>query len=169
MVDSGLGPDAGYAPVLQGARAVDLFTMTLDELSVAHERTIAASPRGLTAVSPTSIPPEIVRVLADYDAGRVPDRAAERSAVKAALAALVDRAPGRSVEVRVPPHAAVQAVAGLTHRRGTPSAVVETDARTWLGLATGRLGWQDAVESGAVHASGNRSDLSPLLPLFTAL
>lgn len=88
-----------------------------------------------------------------------------RAQVKASLARLQEVAPGRSVEVRIPPYAAVQAVPGLTHRRGTPSAVVETDAETWLALADGALSWDDAVASGRVHASGERSDLGPYLPL----
>ncbi len=115
-----------------------------------------------------SVPEVIATVLADYDAGRAPGRDAEKAAVKAALAALVERAPGRSVEVRVPPYAAVQAVEGTNHRRGTPSAVVEADARTWLELVTGRRAWKEAVDTGSVRASGARSDLTGLLPLFTA-
>ena len=104
-------------------------------------------------------------VLADYTAARPPDRAAEKAAVKAALAELAELVPGRSVEVRVPPYAAVQVLAGTRHRRGTPSAVVETDARTWLELALGRRRWRDAVDTGRVLASGERSDLSRWLPL----
>lgn len=88
-----------------------------------------------------------------------------RARVKASLARLQEVAPGRSVEVRIPPYAAVQAVPGLTHRRGTPAAVVETDADTWLALADGALSWSDAVASGRVRASGERSDLSVYLPL----
>ena len=88
-----------------------------------------------------------------------------RARVKASLARLQEVAPGRSVEVRIPPYAAVQAVPGLTHRRGTPSAVVETDAETWLALAEGTLSWSAAVASGRVRASGERSDLSVYLPL----
>lgn len=88
-----------------------------------------------------------------------------KAAVKASLAALQERAPGRAVEVRIPPYAAVQVVAGHTHRRGTPSAVVETDAETWLALASGELTWAEAVTSGRLIASGERSDLSPYLPL----
>lgn len=109
--------------------------------------------------------PQVEAVLAAYEAGEVPSRDAEKAAVRTLLDALVAVAPGRSVEVRIPPYAAVQAVAGVTHRRGTPSAVVETDARTWVELATGRLAWADAVARGAVRASGERSDLSPYLPL----
>jgi hypothetical protein len=81
------------------------------------------------------------------------------------LALLETRAPGRSVEVRVPPYAAVQCVEGVRHTRGTPPAVVETDAPTWVALATGELSWAAAVEAGRVRASGERTDLSPYLPL----
>ena len=100
-----------------------------------------------------------------WDSGGTPDRLEVKAAVKASLAAIVDVAPGRAVEVRVPPFAAVQAVEGTRHRRGTPPAVVECEARTWLGLATGRLAWADAVADGRVRASGERSDLSAYLPL----
>ena len=61
--------------------------------------------------------------------------------------------------------AAVQAIPGVRHRRGTPPAVVETDPATWLALALGELPWQQAVASGAVRASGERSDLGSYLPL----
>ncbi len=88
-----------------------------------------------------------------------------RLLVKHALAVLQRRAPGAAVEVRVPPFAAVQVVGGTTHKRGTPPAVVETDAETWVALAFGDLAWADAVAQGRVVASGERSDLSDLLPL----
>ncbi len=90
-----------------------------------------------------------------------------RAAVKASLAAFQQVAPGRAVEIRIPPYAAVQAVPGHTHRRGTPAAVVETDADTWLALCDGRLSWADAVSQGRVRASGERSDLGIWLPLAT--
>jgi uncharacterized protein (TIGR03083 family) len=83
---------------------------------------------------------------------------------------LADRHPGRSVEVRVPPYAAVQCAIGdpgPTHTRGTPPNVVETDPLTFLRLATGRLGWSEAVADGSVHASGLRANLSPVLPLLS--
>jgi Bacterial SCP ortholog len=79
---------------------------------------------------------------------------------------LADRAPGRAVEVRVPPYAAVQCIEGPRHTRGTPSNVVETDPLTWLALATGRSGWAQAVATGKVRASGPRADLSAWLPLL---
>lgn len=93
------------------------------------------------------------------------DRAALKAAVKASLARLQELAPGRSVEVRIPPFAAVQVVEGSTHRRGTPSAVVETDAQTWLALCDGSLTWAQALATGRLLASGERSDLSTYLPL----
>ena len=88
-----------------------------------------------------------------------------RAAIKESLARFQQVAPGRAVEIRIPPYAAVQAVPGHTHRRGTPAAVVETDAETWLALCDGRLGWAEAVADGRVRASGERSDLGGWLPL----
>jgi len=81
------------------------------------------------------------------------------------LAVLAERAPGKSVEVRVPPYAAAQVVPGVRHTRGTPPAVVETDADTWIALATGELTWTEAESAGRIRASGERADLSHLLPL----
>lgn len=82
------------------------------------------------------------------------------------MAVLAERAPGRSVEVRVPPYAAVQAIPGVRHTRGTPPAVVETDVETWLALATGELAWVEAVAQGRIQASGERADLTAYLPLL---
>ncbi len=90
----------------------------------------------------------------------------QRAAVKESLAALAELAPGRTVEVRVPPFGAVQCVAGPRHTRGTPPNVVETDARTWLALATGRVDWATAVANGALVASGGRAaEIARHLPL----
>lgn len=88
-------------------------------------------------------------------------------AVRVLAAALAAKAPGRSVELRVPPYAAVQVVGGPTHTRGTPGNVVECDAVTWLELATGRLAWSAAVSAGRLAASGERADLSALLPVLS--
>ena len=85
--------------------------------------------------------------------------------VRRTLGLLQQKAPGHSVEVRVPPYAAVQAVEGGRHTRGTPRAVVETDPETWIALATGDLTWAEAVDTGRVRASGERTDLSAYLPL----
>jgi hypothetical protein len=95
-----------------------------------------------------------------------PSRPALAKAVRLSLRTLAQVAPGRSVEVRVPPFAAVQCVEGPRHTRGTPPNVVETDPRTWLELATGSLEWMDALASGRVTASGNRADISGSLPLL---
>jgi len=109
-------------------------------------------------------PSEFAAVRERLEAG-CDDRADLKAATKHLLALLVERAPGRSVEVRVPPYAAVQCISGARHTRGTPPAVVETDPRTWLALATGAQTWADAVHAGRVRASGERSDLSEWLPL----
>ncbi|WP_193312871.1 sterol carrier family protein [Georgenia subflava] len=90
-----------------------------------------------------------------------------RTAVRFTLEELAVSSPGNSVEVRVPPAGAVQAIAGPRHTRGTPPNVVETDQATWLALATGILTWDDAVAAGRVTASGTRADLSTVLPLVT--
>lgn len=109
---------------------------------------------------------------------RIPDDAG-RAAVRAALAdgsdratasryllqVLGDVAPGNTVEVRVPPFGAAQVVAGPRHTRGTPPNVVETDAATWIALATGSVGWDEAVADARVAASGSRADLRAWLPL----
>ena len=114
----------------------------------------------------SAIPEVITEVLDLFARGEEPPADRLKMAVKASLAALVQAAPGRSVEVRIPPYAAVQVIPGPTHRRGTPSAVVETDARTWLELCVGLRDWQGAVN--LVRASGERSDLSLWLPIYEA-
>jgi putative sterol carrier protein len=81
------------------------------------------------------------------------------------LQVLAETAEGNTVEVRVPPFGAVQAIEGPRHTRGTPPNVIETDATTWLALATGELGWAEAVGTGRVSASGQRADLTAYLPL----
>jgi hypothetical protein len=87
-------------------------------------------------------------------------------AVRHTLELIAEDHPGHAVELRVPPYGAVQAFEGVRHTRGTPPAVVETDAATWLALAVGDLTWHDAVTSGRVSASGERSDLTEVLPLL---
>ncbi len=101
---------------------------------------------------------------ADPDAG---ERATVASAVRYSLEELAERAPGHTVEVRVPPYGVTQCLAGPRHTRGTPPNVVETDARTWLELVTGALTWADAVGAARVQASGERADLTAVLPLTT--
>lgn len=85
--------------------------------------------------------------------------------VKATLALLADKYPGKAIEVRVPPYAAVQCGDGPRHTRGTPANVIEMDAQTWLQLVDGSRSWANAYEAGLINASGVRADLSHLLPL----
>jgi hypothetical protein len=94
-----------------------------------------------------------------------PPRAVLGAAVKTTARWLAQHVPGRSVELRVPPHVAVQCIEGPRHTRGTPPNVVETDAATWLRLATGASTWDQAMAEGKVSASGNRADLTSYLPL----
>jgi len=105
-------------------------------------------------------PDAVAAALSRRAAGEA-NREDERLLVKHFLAVLSSRAPGGAVEVRVPPYAAAQVVPGVRHTRGTPPAVVEMDADTWIALATGELPWADAELS----ASGERADLSAYLPL----
>ena len=88
-------------------------------------------------------------------------------AVRFTLEELASRAPGRTLEVRVPPYGAVQCVEGPRHTRGTPPNVIETDAQTWLDLATGQVDWASGLAGGTVHASGLRATLADHLPLVT--
>lgn len=95
-----------------------------------------------------------------------PPRPVLATAVRYLLEELAEIAPGNSVEVRVPPFGATQCVAGPRHTRGTPPNVVETDPETWLGLATGALGWDEAVRDSRVLASGARAELARILPII---
>ena len=117
-------------------------------------------PRQLQPIDPD----ERARALAAWQSGAA-TRTDRRALTKHYLALLQLRAPGHSVEVRVPPYAAIQCIEGVRHTRGTPPAVVETDADTWIAVAIGDLAWADAVETGRVRASGERTDLTAYLPL----
>jgi uncharacterized protein (TIGR03083 family) len=137
--------------------------------------TVLRAGRGPTSAQDLITTRVIEVVVHSDDLSRsLPERAAVplvRPALAAATRALAEmlaaRAPGRSVEVRVPPFIAVQAIAGPRHTRGTPPNVVEADPLTWLRLATGRLSFTDAVAAGSVRASGTRADLTAHLPLLS--
>jgi len=136
----------------------------------ARERHQASPPEGTVTVVPPrkpdpNGPAAVAEVARALDQGEEPPPAALRAAARYLLQLLEAAAPGRSVEMRVPPVAAVQCVPGPRHTRGTPPNVIETDPLTWFLLATGRLGWAEAVQSGAVRASGARADVSAYLPL----
>jgi Bacterial SCP ortholog len=118
-------------------------------------------PVRLRPADPAQVDPALSRFRSGTE-----DPADLRLLTKHLLALLVARAPGGAVEVRVPPYAVAQCVAGTRHNRGTPPAVVETDAATWVALAAGDLAWHDAEAEGRLVASGERSDLSAYLPLM---
>ena len=111
-------------------------------------------------------PDSVAAVLRALDAGADPEPDDRRIAARYLLYTLAARHPGRVLEVRIPPVAAVQCLPGRVHTRGTPPNVVETDPLTWIRLATGRVTWADAVQGAQVSAGGERADLSGLLPLM---
>ena len=139
------------------------------------DRTVLHAARGpITALDWTRT--RIVELVVHCDdlSRSRPGRAAvplRRAALAIATRTLAEifaaQAPGRSVEVRVPPFVAVQAIEGPRHIRGTPPNVVETDPLTWLRLATGRIAFADAVADGSVRASGARADISAQLPVLS--
>ncbi|MCA2290056.1 hypothetical protein JF759_10525 [Mycobacterium avium] len=96
-----------------------------------------------------------------------PARDEVATAVRLTARTLAAAAPGRSVELRIPPFAAVQCIPGPAHTRGTPPNVVETEPRTWLLLVTGKLAFADARRTGALRLSGSRAgEIEHCLPLF---
>ncbi len=111
----------------------------------------------LTPADPAAVDAALARVAAGE-----PDKADLRMLTKHFLAVLEERAPGHSVEVRVPPYAAVQVIPGVRHTRGTPPAVVEMDAATWIALATGELTWPEAERDGSPSVGrASRPDALP--------
>jgi hypothetical protein len=83
-----------------------------------------------------------------------------RAQVKIILDLVKSVAPGKSVELRVPPYGAIQCVAGSNHRRGTPPNTVEMSGQTLVRLINEPSLWSPLCESGEVRASGLLSDLS---------
>jgi uncharacterized protein (TIGR03083 family) len=179
------GPAAGVVAAvtepaagdLSGPRLVSRFAAlpsASDAVRGVAPRRVVAAPRGpLTVLDWTATRLVELVVHADDLSRSLPGREPV-TLVRPALAEVcreltrifAAQVPGHSVEVRVPPFAAVQAVAGPSHTRGTPPSVVETDPVTWLRLATGRLGYAEAVTAALVKASGQRSDLGVHLPVL---
>ena len=106
-------------------------------------------------------------VVHGLDLGIEPARPALKEVVRALVQVLAERVPGHAVELRVPPYAVVQCVAGPRHTRGTPPGTVEVDPVAWLLVATGRLAWEDAVSEGRIRVRGDRADLRDHLPLLS--
>lgn len=158
------------------AAIIEAYTEQLDAATRALEDRpeVVDAPRGPLRLADFLATRAVELIVHADDLSRaLPDNApplrrnATGSAVRALADILATKAPGRSVEVRIPPYAAVQCVPGPRHTRGTPPTVIETDPVTWLRLAAGRTEWADALESAAVTASGERSDLSVYLPLLS--
>jgi uncharacterized protein (TIGR03083 family) len=141
--DAALRTDLVVPDVFHGMRALDFTVTRLVEL-VVHSDDLARAT-GVEVPLDRQAVAAVVRLLAD---------------------ALATKAPGNSVEVRIPPYAAVQCVAGPRHTRGTPPNVVETDPLTWIRLAAGRTTWARELDAAAVTASGERADLAPYLPVM---
>ena len=83
-----------------------------------------------------------------------------RVQVKKILGQIKLLAPGKSVELRVPPYGAIQCVAGSNHRRGTPPNTVEMSGQTLIRLINEPSLWSPLCDSGEVRATGMLSDLS---------
>lgn len=170
--DIGSARDREPAEILAGAyEQREATAAALADLPVTRA---VQAPRGPIGVGDYLVTRAIEMVVHADDLSRsLPDRPPvelERTALRIVTHAFTDllaaRAPGRSLELRVPPYAAVQCVEGPRHTRGTPPNVVETDPVTWIRLAAGRLTWAEAVEAAAVSANGGRADLAPWLPLL---
>ena len=138
-------------------------------MAVARRRIAPEEGRAALAAWLEANPPEAPREPAggpgSGGAAAAVSRNTLATAVRYTLEEVTARAPGNSVEVRVPPFGVTQCVAGPRHTRGTPPNVIECDAATWLAMVSGQLSWADAVDAGRVAASGLRADLSGLLPL----
>jgi hypothetical protein len=136
-------------------------------MAVARRRVKIEEGRAALAAWQTAVGPTVSETAAEPGAaaGNPPSQLKCATAVRYSLEEVTARAPGNSVEVRVPPFGVTQCVEGPRHTRGTPPNVIECDAATWLSLVTGRITWAEAVTAGRVAASGLRADLSELLPL----
>ena len=153
---------AASGKAAQRLRAAQRMRAALDEQLAALGEPAWAGPDDPEALGRASA----LAVVRALRAGLAPRPGSLRAAARYLAGLLAARSPGRAVEVRVPPYAAVQCIEGPRHTRGTPPNVVETDPVTWVRLAVGLLSWADALASGAVRASGVRADLAPYLPVL---
>ncbi|MDS1271889.1 sterol carrier family protein [Lipingzhangella sp. LS1_29] len=143
------------------ARRAQLRTVLNQQLAELH-RPAYAGPDSESALVCAA-----VRTAVDALAsGHTPERGLLRAAVRGSLAELGRRAPGSTLEVRVPPFGAAQCLEGPRHTRGTPPSVVETTPQVWLRLCSGDLDWHHAVAAREVAASGAHTDLGRVLPLY---
>ena len=168
---------------LTGAEVVAQLESAIDDLAIklqggARPSQVITTRRGPTTIEDYLATRIVELVVHTDDLNRSLPQTLPAQLHRSALArctrtlagALAGQHPGRSIEVRVPPYAAVQCAIGdpgPTHTRGTPPNIVETDPVSFLRLTTGRIGWADAVAAGTVYASGLRANLSPVLPLLS--
>ncbi len=148
-------------------RTVDFVAPALHALETFPESTVVHQATGNHSLADAAIFRVIEAVVHGLDVGIAPDPRALKLVVKELARAFADRHPGRTVEVRVPPYTAVQCLEGPRHTRGTPPNVVEAEPIAFVRLCAGRESWTDLVRTGRVTASGERSDLSTLLPLLS--
>lgn len=160
----GAGGGPGPADALRSAVAAAVAALDRVPAAAVADRVVATGG-GAMLLGEYLRTRAVDAVVCGLDLGVAPVRAALRVAVRLLTAVLAEQVPGRAVELRVPPFAAVQIVEGPRHTRGTPPNVVEADPEAFTLLATGRLAWADAVADGRVRASGERADLRSLLPV----
>jgi hypothetical protein len=82
--------------------------------------------------------------------------------VKEILNIIKELSPGGLVELRIPPYAAIQCVAGGNHKRGTPPNTVEMSGQVLVKLINDPSSWHTLCAQGEIAASGINSDLSEL-------
>ena len=104
----------------------------------------------------------------ELNPGKELEKEDKKTLVKYLLEILHKKAPGNSVEVRIPPFAAIQIIEGTTHKRGTPPAVVEINPEIFIKISLGEISWQEALKKGQIQASGQRTDLTEHFPLISS-
>ena len=85
-----------------------------------------------------------------------------KNRVKEILKIVQQVSPGNSVELRIPPYAAIQCTAGSVHRRGTPPNVVEMSGDTLIELVGNPTYWDEFCHNGRISASGTNANLKDL-------
>ena len=92
-----------------------------------------------------------------------------KNRVKEILKIVQQVSPGNSVELRIPPYAAIQCVLGSVHRRGTPPNVVEMSGNTLIELVNNPTSWDEFCSKGLVSASGTNANLKDLFMKLSKL
>ncbi|MCW2545108.1 MAG: hypothetical protein JWM40_2660 [Frankiales bacterium] len=162
----------GFAPVADELarggrlRTRDQVAAALEAVDTHPADTVVHQATGDHTLRDAAVFRVIEAVVHGLDVGIEPDPAALKLVVKELTGILTDRYPGKSVEVRVPPYTAVQCLEGPRHTRGTPPNVVEADPVAWVLVCAGRAPWQELIRTGRIRASGERADLSGLMPLL---